>query len=621
MEKVAYIREEDLFARQAEAEKSMLREFEEGDYTFHNPLVKVNPYCICPCAAVVLFKTEKEVAVTVTVRGKVPAADIRHTFPKAKLHILPVLGLYPGYENTVELGMYQGDKKTLKITTEDLPGGAPELMHMETTAEYLRGDLIFVSPAAEPDRLTGFDFRGDIRWCSSVLLQMGIKRLQNGRLLVGSNRVIACPYYASGLYEMDLVGKIYAEYLIPGGYHHDQFEMPDGDLLVLTQDINRDTAEDMCVLVDRNTGAVKKTWDYTSVITPGDGGCGLATREDWFHNNAVWYDEQTNSLTLSGRHVDAIVNLDYDTGALNWILGDPEGWSEEKRKYFFTPAEGRGFAWQYAQHAASVLPCGDILCFDNGTNRSKDREKYVPNRDNYSRAVRYRIHTENRTIEQVWEYGRELGGTFFSQHVSNVECYGQEHYLIHSGGIQLYDGVPSDKLLMGSDDPRASRESATICLVNGVKVLDMRIRGNYYRAKRLPLYHDNGPNLCTASGGKRLGSLAETKRAELPAAAAAGEALPPECRAHIVEHGDYLFLKARFLPEQQVFVVLQQGAQALGYRVKTGDRFSRINCRPYLEADGNNTSTLISKNGLRGRYDVKLLIDGKLYETGVSVSC
>jgi arylsulfate sulfotransferase len=214
-----------------------------------------------------------------------------------------------------------------------------------------------------------------------------------------------------------------------------------------------------------------------------------------------------------------------------------------------------------------------------------------------------------------------LGGTFFSQHVSNAECYGEEHYLIHSGGIQLYDGVPSDKLLGPSDDPRARRESATICLVKGVKVLDMRIRGNYYRAKRLPLYHDNGPNLCTACAGKRVGRLAVTKSEELPAAAAAGEALPPDCQAHIVEHDDYFFLKARFRPEQRVFVVLEQDGHALGYRVKTGDRFARINCRPYLEADENNTSTMLSKNGLNGRYDVKVMIDGKIYETGVRINC
>ncbi|MBQ5920456.1 MAG: aryl-sulfate sulfotransferase, partial [Selenomonadaceae bacterium] len=32
-----------------------------------------------------------------------------------------------------------------------------------------------------------------------------------------------------------------------------------------------------------------------------------------------------------------MTNIDYDTGKLNWIIGDPNNWSEEKQKYFFKP--------------------------------------------------------------------------------------------------------------------------------------------------------------------------------------------------------------------------------------------------------------------------------------------
>ncbi len=94
------------------------------------------------------------------------------------------------------------------------------------------------------------------------------------------------------------------------------------------------TVEDMCVLVDRETGAVIKSWDFKSVLTPGEGASGLSAEEDWLHCNALWYDEKTHSLTFSGRHADALINLDFDTGALRWILADPAGWPEDKQKYF-----------------------------------------------------------------------------------------------------------------------------------------------------------------------------------------------------------------------------------------------------------------------------------------------
>ena len=59
-----------LVDRQNEAEKAMLEEFHNGNYTLENPLVKLNPYFVNPLAAVVMFTTEKEVAVTVRVLGK-----------------------------------------------------------------------------------------------------------------------------------------------------------------------------------------------------------------------------------------------------------------------------------------------------------------------------------------------------------------------------------------------------------------------------------------------------------------------------------------------------------------------------------------------------------------------
>ncbi len=169
----------------------------------------------------------------------------------------------------------------------------------------------------------------------------------------------------SGLYEMSLVGKIYKEYRVPGGYHHDSFELPNGDLLSLTEDLRSDTVEDMCVEIDRQTGEVVKTWDYKNFLNPAKvSHSGSWTDEDWFHNNAVWYDENTNSLTFSGRHIDAMVNIDYETGELNWIIGDPEGWPEEYQKYFFKPI-GNNFEWQYEQHACLITPDGDVMCFDN----------------------------------------------------------------------------------------------------------------------------------------------------------------------------------------------------------------------------------------------------------------
>lgn len=112
---------------------------------------------------------------------------------------------------------------------------------------------------------------------------------------------------------------------------------------MLTYDAGSGTVEDTLVLLDKETGAILRKWDYKDVLPQyPTAGSGSQDEIDWFHNNAVWYDKRTNSLTLSGRHQDAVINTDYELDEngkckLNWILGDPEGWPEDMQKYFFKP--------------------------------------------------------------------------------------------------------------------------------------------------------------------------------------------------------------------------------------------------------------------------------------------
>ena len=186
-EKINYLSIEHLIPRQAKAEKAMLEEFENGNYTIDNPLVKYNVYLINPLSAVVLFNTEQEVAVTVRVLGKTKEATITHTFPKAKKHILPIVGLYSDYSNKVEIELYRGKKTTVTIDTPDVFNGEKVVNYMKTTAEYLEDNIIIVSPAGEK-LSTGFDYAGDARWHMNVPTVFDLKRLKNGNLLCGTER-------------------------------------------------------------------------------------------------------------------------------------------------------------------------------------------------------------------------------------------------------------------------------------------------------------------------------------------------------------------------------------------------------------------------------------------------
>ena len=618
---VKYSFEDHLINRQFESEQAMMKEFEAGNYTLLSPLVKYNPYLVNPLAAVVCFNTEEETAVTITVLGKTPQGNITHTFPKAKKHVLPVVGLYSEYQNRVEIRAYRGQSTVVTIDVPDVFEGKEVIYSMDTTPEYLQDNIILVSPAGE-DLAVGFDYAGDARWHMTIPCVFDVKRLKNGNLIMGSHRVIQMPYYMSGLYEISPCGKIYKEYRLPGGYHHDEFEMEDGNLLSLTDDLTSETVEDMCVLIDRNTGEILKTWDYKNFLNPKTvSKSGSWSDHDWFHNNAVWYDKNTNSLTFSGRHIDSMVNIDYETGELNWIIGDPEGWPEEMQKYFFKPV-GNNFGWQYEQHACVITPNGDVMCFDNHHYGSKNRETYLAAKDNYSRGVRYKINTDDMTIEQVWQYGKDRGAEFFSPYICNVEYYNEGHYMVHSGGIAYdQDGNPSEALGAFAKDQGGRLESITVEICDNKKMLDLHVPGNYYRAEKLKLYSD-GINL-ELGKGQILGEMGVTKEfdTEIPLDPS-GEMLPESCNARIEDEIDRFTFFSRFEKGQLVMLLLEQGEEVHRYFISTtAVPFLAMCCGTFLDSDDRNTRTNINKTGLKGTYDVRVIIDDKKYETGVKISC
>lgn len=621
---VNYSFQDHLINRQAEAEAQMLKRFEEGNYTIANPLVVYNAYLVNPLSAVICFETEEETAVTLTVLGKTVQGNISHTFPKAKKHVLPVVGLYSEYQNKVEIRAYRGETNVVTIDVPDVFDGKKVIFSMDTTPEYLQDNIILVSPAGE-DLAVGFDYAGDARWHMNIPCVFDVKRLKNGNLIMGTNRVIQMPYYMSGLYEISPCGKIYKEFRLPGGYHHDEFEMEDGNLLVLTDDLRRNTVEDMCVLVDRNTGEILKTWDYKKFLNPETvSHSGSWSDHDWFHNNAVWYDKNTNSLTFSGRHVDAMVNIDFETGDLNWIIGDPAGWPQEMvDKYFFKPI-GNNFEWQYEQHANVITPNGDVMCFDNHHygHKAVEREQFLSADNSYSRGVRYRINTKDMTIEQVWQYGKDRGAEFFSPYICNVEYYNEGHYMVHSGGIAYdKDGNPSEALGAFASSQGGHLESITVEICDNKKMLELHVPGNYYRGEKLKLYSD-GINL-ELGKGQILGQMGVTLEmdTEVPADSQ-GAMLPESCSARVEDEIDRFTFFSRFEKGQLVILQLEKGEEIHRYFISTtAVPFLAMCCGTFLDSDDRNTRTNINKAGLEGDYDLRVIIDDQKYETGIKIHC
>lgn len=609
-----------LITEQFQAETAFLAEYKNGAHSFDNPFVKPNPYLIAPLTALVMFRTAVPASVKVTVQGREKAGDVSFEYASATEHVISVYGLYAGYDNRVELQLSTGETQILTIRTEPAPAKVKSPTKMETTPQYFQDNMMFVSPTS-PAMAAAYDYKGDVRWYSPVNFAFDIKRARNGRLLLGTQRLLMSPYHTTGVFEMGMIGKIYKEFRLPGGYHHDQIELEDGNLIILTQDLKRGTVEDMCVLVDRNTGSILKTWDYQKVLPQNAGGSGSQDSHDWFHNNAVWYDKKSHSLTLSGRHQDAIINLDYETGELNWIIGDPEGWPEDfAKKYFFKPVGKGDFDWQYEQHACLRLPDGDVMCFDNGHWRAKKKEKYVAAKDNFSRGVRYRINTDKMEIEQIWQYGKERGEEFFSTYICNVEFYGEGHYMVHSGGIGKFKGETCNRppvQFRGDEEKFVEFNSITVELKDDVAKYEMQLPANYYRAEKLKLYCEE--DVLTFGKGELLGSLGVTEEFLTIPPAEAGGMVPDKYNIRIGIEEDRIILKATF--EKGQMVMLQfEGETTHSYFVPTTRRpFLAMCVGTFQENDDRAVEFPVSKQGLSGEFKVSLIVDEYKYETDVSV--
>ena len=149
----------------------------------------------------------------------------------------------------------------------------------------------------------------------------------------------------------------------------------------------------------------------------------------------------------------------------------------------------------------------------------------------------------------------------------------------------------------------------------------LEVDGNFYRAEKLSPYHD-GEN-APFGQGVLLGSLGVTPPfGTIPDVPEVGEVVDSWHQLKIEEDEDRLVFHGRFERGALVMVLLQGAEETRGYFINTAATFHLAMCSgAYLETDERVVKQNISKEGLSGRYDVKVLIEDKICQTGVSLFC
>lgn len=605
------LEKKDILVYQSELENK----FTSYGYSIDEPNIILNPYEISPLTALVMFETNDYVSPTVTVVGKSEKTTYTHTFKESKTHYLEILGLYPDYNNEVIIS-YGDVTKKIYIQTGKLPNNFVMPSSIYKDEDKLDNELYFYTPSSI-GYTCAYDINGDVRWYLTESFIWEINRLRNGNLLLSTDKLVNNPYYTTGLYEMNMLGKIYFEYNIDGGYHHDYYEMPNGNILVLSNNFANGTVEDYIVELDLRDGSIVKKFDLTDILPMNEGESENSTTYDWFHNNSVWYDEKSNSITLSGRHMDAVINISYDTGKLNWIIGDSTNYSSEWQKYFFKPI-GDNFEWQWSQHSAKITPDGYVFIFDNGNNKSKIKENYVDASNSYSRGVMYKIDTVNMTIEQIWEYGKERGSDFYSPYISNVLYLEENHFVVHSGGIVKVNGIPSN-YPAGLSNEEVSLKSDTVELLNNEVIYELILPTNNYRVRKMEMYSNSEYK---QGVGVRLGSVSKTEESNKHTIIVKSKDIDNNYNKHNItfdKEVNRLVFSGTFLKDDKVKIILDKFLGKKEYDVIIRKRPYTAMCVDIFtkeeEKDGIKVTKYINNTGLKGKYLIYVSINGTIYKT------
>ena len=528
--------EKDLLTIQSNIENEY---FSNTNYSIDEPNVIVNPYGNSPLTAIVVFQTKDLTTATVTIKGKDGSSDLIHTFTPTKIHILPIYGLYAGYENKVIVEA-SGKSKELTIKTDELPTDFAKVEKLEIK-DFNTDEFYFTTPE-DKGYTAAYDINGEVRWYIIGDYKWDIQRLNNGHILMSSDKTIS-KNYSAGLMEMDLLGKVYFEYAIPGGYHHNVYELTNGNLLTISNNLDGSTTEDLIIEIDRNSGNVIKSIDLNKLLKNKKQG-------NWFKITSLVYDRNTNSIIVSGYNSNMLVNIDYASLNVNWIIGD--SLSDNIKKFALSNSNNAVYPSQ--PESVNLLNDGSII-FSNII----DGERYL---------TTYKIDYSNRTFSESDNYRLGSDGHAY------LEVLDYSHYIVTQGsGIKEIE-----------DD--------------GI-VFNCSINSSLYNTKRMPLYAND---IYTGVSGVRLGNLgiSETSDDYFLFMTKDDKSIIKKYNINLYKDVFGLKVSGTFNKDDKVEIILDNVLDKKTYDLDT--------------TDGKISSRYISEDGIKGKYYIYFRINGKIYK-------
>jgi arylsulfate sulfotransferase len=363
---------------------------------------------------------------------------------------LPVFGLYSGYTNTVQLrylftdGSSQQDSVSVTAVAfaDSCPYDARTTVQARTNTKDLSFDYMLLRDACSNNSPTIMDTDGNRRWVGTAAVTSYTGGFFYNGVFVGSQT-------SPNLYRIEMDGTFAPVGDFTGtdihNFHHNIDLGKHGGLLVEAD--TQTQVESTILEVNAVTGAILKRWNMADIISAAMTAGGddptqfvYPSPTDWFHNNTTTYKKSDDSLIVSSRE-NFVIALDYESGAIKWILGDPtKKWHQFPSLAAYALNVPSNSLPPIGEHALSITKDDNLLMFDNGRN-SIFQNPMGLNRG-YSSPRKYNIDLTNNTATELWNYPNSQ--SIFSQFCSSVYEDASANYLVD---YALFGNPTNTKLL------------------------------------------------------------------------------------------------------------------------------------------------------------------------------
>lgn len=396
-------------------------------------------------------------------------------------HEIPVLGLHESTTYSVSVTLRDAADPTRSLTTEplELTTGTlaalrlPELTvrtHDTARAEPGMTVLAVQERLTDSAALLAVDMEGRPVWIKTITGQpAGVSVTDTGRIVLLLERKLTHSDFLGADPVSYAAQRFAGEGDIPvdaDRFHHDALLASDGAMYTFTS-VAREvsdyplsyddptlrgtvTIQDDVLLEIQPDGTVSRRWSPADLLDPTRIGydslkVNYRGRYDWGHANAVVRDVERDRFVMSLRNQDTVVSFDGDTGAVRWILANPDGWTAPLDALRLQPTGP--LSWTYHQHAPKPSGDGLLSVFDNGSHNRTTPQSQLPHPGKpWTRVVVFELDEEAGTVSESWSFAGPSDGPLFSEVLGNTQFLPQTGnvlatfpHLLEEGGVSNID--------------------------------------------------------------------------------------------------------------------------------------------------------------------------------------